>query len=282
MSDIHVHGFSRRQFVAAAGMLPLARMTGRVAAAGDTTFALRFQRLAWAGIRLELGEVALFIDAIAPDSKAGQPGPTPRSSCARRFALVTHHHGDHCDPATLKPLLGENGYLVAQDETARLFDSRIVNVQRARLHEPILLSRGNGEFVAWCVAGSDGLGGPQFSWIVDGGGKRIIHCGDTAWHGGWWNIARVYGPFDAAFLPINGFRQTGGMFAHVEQPMSLTPDQAALAARILGSRMAIPIHFGAGNAGYVEEPRALERFEEACKHQGVAARIVAPGDVVEL
>jgi len=283
VSDDQVHGFSRRDFVTAAGMLPLARMTGAVATTAAEPHPLQIQRLAWAGIRLELGDVTLFIDAIAPDPKSGQAGPPLDSSRTRRFALVTHHHGDHCDPVALKPLLGESGYLVAHDETARLFDNRIVNVQRSRSHEPILLSRGNGEFVAWCVAGSDGLGGPQFSWIVDGGGKRVIHCGDTAWHGGWWSIARVYGPFDAAFLPINGFRQIGGMFTHVEQPMSLTPDQAALAARILGARMVIPIHYGgAGNAGYVEESHALERFVHASKAQGVASRVLAPGDVIEL
>jgi L-ascorbate metabolism protein UlaG (beta-lactamase superfamily) len=180
-------------------------------------------------------------------------------------------------------VLGERGHLVAQEDIARLFDNRIVSVQPVRLHEPVLLSRARGEFVARCVPSSDGLGSPQVSWIVDGGGKRIIHCGDTSWHGGWWNIARAYGPFDAAFVPINGFRQSGGMFEHVEQPMSLTPEQAALASQILGARVVVPIHFGSkGDTSYVEESQALARFNDSAKKRGLIPRALAPGEIIAL
>ncbi len=34
--------------------------------------------------------------------------------------------------------------------------------------------------------------------------NRVIHTGDTLLHGYWWKIAHEYGPFDHAFLPING------------------------------------------------------------------------------
>src|SRR3569623_969626 len=95
------------------------------------------------------------------------------------------------------------------------------------------------------------------SLFVDGGGRRIIHCGDTAWHSGWWTTARAYGPFDVAFLPINGFRQQAGLFRRIEQPMSLTPEQAVQAGRILGARQVVPIHYGnSGNPDYVEERSA--------------------------
>ena len=172
---------------------------------------------------------------------------------------------------------------MAQEDVTRLFDNRIVNVQPVRLHEPVLLSRGSGEFVARCVSSSDGLGSPQVSWIVDGGGKRIIHCGDTSWHGGWWNIARAYGPFDAAFMPINGFRQSDGMFTHVEQPMSLTPEQAALASQILGARAVIPIHFGnTVDLSYREEPQALSRFKDFAIKRELVPKALAPGEIIAL
>jgi len=97
---------SRRSMLAA----PLAGgMTGvlgvaatEVAVANRATVPLKIQRLAWAGTRIELGGVTLFIDAIAPDPAGGQPGPPLTPGAGRNFALVTHHHSDHCDPQALK------------------------------------------------------------------------------------------------------------------------------------------------------------------------------------
>ena len=286
MNTADSHTLSRRSVLATTGLLPILALSGAgtaLAAGAPATAGMKVQRLAWAGVRLQVGAVAVFVDAIAPNPQIGIAGPELANPGTRAFALVTHHHGDHCDPAGLKPVLGEHGYLVAHDETARLFDNRIVNVQAARMHEPVFLSRGAGEFVARCVPAIDGLGGPQVSWVIEGGGKRVIHCGDTGWHGGWWNAARAYGPFDAAFLPINGFRQTDGMFTHVEQPMSLTPEQASLAARILGARAIVPIHFGGpADPGYVEEPQALARLTAAAAGCGVAIKTMAVGDIIDV
>ena len=273
---------TRRQLVAAAAampaldLLPITDPTARAAT-------ISIQRLAWAGIRLEFGNVALFIDAIAPDASNGLKGPSLESNLKRRFAIVTHHHDDHCSPASLIHILGEDGFLLAYEESARFIDNRTIKVQPTRLHEPNLISRGNGEFVARCAPASDGLGSPQVSWVIDAGGKRIIHCGDTQWHGGFWNIARAYGPFDVAFLPINGFRQTDGLFVSVEQPMSLTPEQAALVAHILKARLTIPIHYGnADEATYVEEPRAIERFSKEMTRRSLQYRVVEPGNLLEI
>src|SRR3546814_6380636 len=68
--------------------------------------------------------------------------------------------------------------------------------------EPQLL----GDFTATPVPASDGYGDVQMSWVVSAGGRRIFHGGDTLWHGHWWRIGRQFGPFDAAFLPVNGAR----------------------------------------------------------------------------
>ncbi len=34
-------------------------------------------------------------------------------------------------------------------------------------------------------------------------GKRILHGGDTLWHGYWWRTAEEHWPVDIALLPIN-------------------------------------------------------------------------------
>lgn len=274
---------TRRSLLAGAISLPLlGRLSVASAATRPQLAGVSIQRLAWAGVKIELAGVALFIDAVAPDPANGVIGPMLATKAARSFALVTHHHGDHCDPKALQPVLGEHGYLVAEDGVARQIMDRTVPVQSVRCHEPVFLSRGNGEFVARCVPASDGMGSPQVSWIVDGAGVKIIHCGDTAWHGGWWDIARAYGPFDVAFLPINGFKQTSGRYQEVTEPMSLTAEQAVEAAMILKPKTLVPIHFGSPGPGYEEEADALARFVRAATESRLATRVLAPGESLEL
>jgi L-ascorbate metabolism protein UlaG (beta-lactamase superfamily) len=272
---------SRRGVAAALAAAALAP-AGAARAQSRDGAGMRVQRLAWAGVKLSVGDVDLFVDARAPDAGDGAPGPQLESGAGRRFALATHHHGDHLDLRALQSVLGERGYLVVHEDVARLFDARVLHVQPVRTFEPVFLSRGGGEFVAWCAPASDGFGAPQVSWIIDGGGRRVIHCGDTIWHGSWWDIARAFGPFDAAFLPINGARQITGRYVEADQPMVLTPEQAASAARALGARLAVPLHYGGGAATYIEERNAEQRFMQAASARGVPIRIMSPGDRVTL
>ena len=240
---------------------------------------LKLQRLAWAGIRLELAGTTLLIDAIAPHADDGQPGPELTRGPGRTFALITHHHGDHFDPHALAPVLGENGYVVCGDETARLVTTHLVNIEPAQLYEPVFLTRSGGEFAAFAVPAVDGLGSPQVSWVIDAGGKRLIHCGDTLWHGHWWDITRAYGPFDIALVPINGFRNPNGRFLDEGIPMGMTPEQAAAAAHALRARLAVPIHYGLhGDRNYREAPNALQTFKSAALAKGIPVKVLDPGD----
>ena len=158
-----------------------------------------------------------------------------------------------------------------------------IQVQPVELHEPVFFSRSSAELVARAVPAADGLGHPQFAWVIDGGGKRIIHCGDTLWHGYWYEIARAYGPFDAAFLPINGFRQVGGRFIDSGVPMSLTPEQAVSGATILGVRLVVPIHYGnTADKNYFEVADPEANFLRAASARGVATKVLHPGEYLEL
>lgn len=184
----------RRGFVAGAAAFALAARPP----------ALRIQRLAWAGIRLQMPGATLFIDPLV---NAGVWGTSLRDrmiavddAIGDRFVLVTHRHPDHSDPAAIAAALGKDGTLVhGVGMTSPVAGAR---TRAAALYEPILL----GDFTATAVPASDGYGDPQVSWVVTAGGKRIIHAGDTMAHGHWWHIGRQLGPFDVAFLPVNGAR----------------------------------------------------------------------------
>jgi L-ascorbate metabolism protein UlaG (beta-lactamase superfamily) len=242
---------------------------------------LRAQRLAWAGVRLELDSASLWIDPLLNADVWGAALRDPlvpvRSDSAARYVLVTHRHPDHFDPAAIQAALGDDGTLVCTLENAALAAMRGFRPRVAQLHEPVLLA---DDFTATAVPAVDGYGDPQVSWIVTGGGRRIIHCGDTLWHGAWWHIGRQYGPFDAAFLPINGARFAWRKPVS-DVPAVLTPEQAVAAAVVLGARLLVPIHYGVtGAEGYAEQPDVEPRLATEAARRGVAIQIVQPGEWV--
>jgi L-ascorbate metabolism protein UlaG (beta-lactamase superfamily) len=269
---------SRREFLFAAGSLAAAGAVMPRVFAADPAPALRAQRLAWAGVRLQLGKDALFLDPLLnPDvwGAALKDAFIPVDAVeGARFVAVTHRHPDHFDPVAVRRALGDAGILVCTDDVAAAAASRGFRVRRAQLYEPLLL----GDFTATAVPASDGYGDPQVSWVVTGGGRRVIHCGDTLWHGSWWQIGRQYGPFDAAFLPINGAR-FGWRKPVSDIPAVMMPEQAVAAAQVLGAALVVPIHYGvAGAEGYAEAPHPEASLLEAARKRGQGIEIVRPGD----
>ena len=102
------------------------------------------------------------------------------------------------------------------------------------------------------------------SWLIEAGGKRILHLGDTMFHGWWWRITERFGAPNAVLAPINGARVS---LPH-RQPASplaaaMDPEQAALAAELLQADQLVPIHYdGYALPGLYEPvPDALNRLQ---------------------
>ncbi len=242
---------------------------------------LRIQRLAWAGIRLQLPQASLFIDPLVSPAVWGaalKDALIPVSDAiGDSQVLITHTHADHFDARAVAEALGRGGVLIHPAGTNPLPVPPGARARPAPLWEPQLL----GDFTATPVPASDGFGDPQVSWVVSAGGRRIFHGGDTLWHGHWWRIGRQLGPFDAAFLPINGAR-FGWRQPVSGQPGVLTPEQAVAAATVLGARCLIPIHYGvSGMAEYVEIEDPLARLRAAAREKPVAVQVLQPGDWVD-
>ncbi len=243
---------------------------------------IRIRRLPWAGILIESENVALFIDAIAPDSKKGQPADV-LATTREAHAIVSHNHGDHFSHDTVAGILGKNGLLVCQRAVADWIDQRGLRVQPVDLWQPVFFPRYGDDLVAFAVPAVDGWGVPQSSWVIDAGGIRIFHGGDTQWHGHFADFGRAYGPFDAAFLPINGARQQDGRFSDLGIPAVLTPEQAAAAAKLLRSKVIVPIHFGNPDPpSYVEVRDAVAALETAAKRMNVAVQTMDIGQSIEI
>jgi L-ascorbate metabolism protein UlaG (beta-lactamase superfamily) len=254
----------------------LASQAGRLAAHAPATATLRAQRLAWAGIRLQLDSGSLFLDPLINSKVWGDALKDEMisvdSASGDRFVLVTHRHPDHCDPETIRQALGDSGTLVYWAQ-AGIPDVPGVKRRAGALYEPLLL----GDFTATAVPAADGYGDPQVSWVVSARGRRIIHCGDTLWHGAWWRIGRQYGPFDAAFLPINGAKFLWrSPVADVASVMNA--EQAVAAAVVMGARLIVPIHYGvAGAEGYEEDRHAEEELRSFGRKRHIEVEILKPG-----
>jgi L-ascorbate metabolism protein UlaG (beta-lactamase superfamily) len=263
----------RRRFLAGAA---LALAGGAARAGAPAPAGMAAQRLGWAGIRLQVGETTLWIDPLA---NAAVWGAALRDTLSPiepasddRYVLVTHRHPDHDDPDAVARALGAGGTLLSASPTGPLPVPAGSRSRAVELYEPQLL----GDMTAIAVPAADGYGDPQVSWIVSGGGRRVIHCGDTLWHGHWWKIARL-GPFDAAFLPINGAR-FGWRKPASGLPGVMTPEQAAAAAEVIGARLIVPIHYGMRpSAEYTEAAHPAHALVAAADARHVDVEFVRAG-----
>jgi L-ascorbate metabolism protein UlaG (beta-lactamase superfamily) len=268
----------RRRFLvgfagaAAATLLPFGAL-----AAAAVPRTLRAQRLAWAGVRLQLPDSTLFIDPLISPGAWGRALPDRLvpvdDAVGETHVLVTHTHSDHFDGAAVAAALKHGGVLAYPAGLQPSLWPQGARGRPSALWEPQLL----GDFTATPVPASDGYGDTQVSWVVSAGGRRIFHGGDTQWHGNWWRIGRQFGPFDAAFLPINGAR-FGWREPASGQPGVLAPEQAVAAAVILGARVLVPIHYGvSGMDKYVEVDDPLGRVSQAARERDVPLQIMEPG-----
>jgi L-ascorbate metabolism protein UlaG (beta-lactamase superfamily) len=244
------------------------------------------RRLGWAGIQLESGGQRLAIDPIVGLGDLEQYCGAPRTelpppSGPLDAALVTHLHRDHADPdvlagvpLVLRPAVDSGEFLEVAATTAQEAIGGTV-VAPWETHTV-------GPFSVTAVPAVDGFGDPQVSWVVEAGGRRVIHCGDTVFHGHWWRIRMRCGAFDAAFLPVNGaVCEFPHRAPHSPYPADLDPEQAAAAAAILEAPVAVPIHYDTIHHPplYAQVDDPIGRFTAAA---GERARVLAIGEELAL
>lgn len=246
---------------------------------------VRITWLGWAGVEIEAQGERVVIDPLQDPAavfawlgeRAGAT-PLPGVVAAQPVAsagLLTHLHRDHADAAALAAALradatvyepvdygGENRERLAIIQA----DHELTAAGLVRHRVAAWTGAGVGPFVFTALPAVDGTGDPQVSWLVEADGKRVLHLGDTMWHGWWWRIRDRYGPPDVVLAPINGARLT---FPHRQPasslPGAMEPEQAILAAELLQAERLVPIHYGGYDLPGVYEPvgEPLERLSAA-------------------
>ena len=266
---------------------------------------MRLTWLGWAGVELEACDATVVIDPLedagavfAPlgERAAGTPLPqiVPPGAGRAVAGLVTHLHRDHADAKALAAALAPRAPVLEPPagggdalENLALAQAE-AELAAAGLHRVRVApweSTTAGPFTLTALPAADGVGDPQVAWLVEAGGTRVLHLGDTMFHGYWWRMARRHGPFDVVLAPVNG-AVVG--FPHRRPasplPVALDPAQAAIAAEILGARLTVPIHAEGYELDgvYRTVPDAAQRFAAAAAERDVPVRVLGVGETIEL
>lgn len=115
----------------------------------------------------------------------------------------------------------------------------------------------------------EGVIGPALAYLIDIGGHRIYHMGDTSIFSDIELFGELYDP-TITLVPVG---ETEGYFTE------LHPDEAALVAEWLPSNLFIPMHYAPGS----ENP---QQFREHAEIRGVTddaeLRLLDPGAAIEV
>lgn len=239
------------------------------------------RRLSWAGIEVIEGPCRLLVDALEDAKPLRSFLGVPRTPLVpvdvdrSTWALVTHLHADHCDRQLLARM--PPGQTLCHEPIAARLVGDGVGATALQLWETIAI----GPFRVTPVPSHDWRGDDQVAWVIESSGRRVIHCGDTIWHGYWYEIARRYSPFDMAFLPINGVIARLKGFTPTDVPATLTPEQAIEAAVVLGAGAACAIHHTVFRNPplYIEQADAVQRFLAAGQRRHLNAIVPADGEL---
>ena len=243
------------------------------------------EALTWIGhasFLVQLGGATALVDPVMSPRIAGfmprnvAPGLAWSALPKIDLVLVTHNHMDHMDGPTLKKLGPDPVYVVPRGlgywfERAGL--ARVLEMDWWQQEE---VAGMRVTFVPAEHWSRRGLQDVNTSWwggyVLEGGGVRVYHSGDTAWFDGFRLIGERCGPIDAAVLPIGAYEPRWFM-----QGQHMNPEDAVRAFQALGAARFVAMHWGTFKLTdeHLLEPPAFLR--EVWAHAGLPdSRLAVP------
>jgi L-ascorbate metabolism protein UlaG (beta-lactamase superfamily) len=191
-----------------------------------------------ASLLMEWNGQTIYFD---PSSREANFYELPKAS----MIFVTHHHGDHCDPAALKAISIDNTKTFMSglahekwNQGMILYPDQDININNIRIEVlpayNLVHKRDDGS--PYHVKGECN------SYIVTIGGKRVFVGGDTE------NTPEMKAMknIDIAFLPMN-------------LPYTMTPEMVADGAKGFRPKILYPYHYGKSDLNRLKELMADEK-----------------------
>lgn len=102
-------------------------------------------------------------------------------------------------------------------------------------------------------------------WLLEGGGAKIWHAGDSGYCPAFREIGERHGPIDFAMIPIGAYQPRGIM-----KPMHMNPEEASQVFDDARCRRAVGMHWGTFvlTDEPLQEPPLRLRREQKIRHPG--------------
>lgn len=209
--------------------------------------------LTWIGhasFLVQLGGRSLLIDPVMSSALGGlvprnvPPGLSWAALPQRIDAVfITHDHRDHMDEPTLK-ILGADKLFVVPQGLGTWFKRRgLRRVQEMTWWQEADIEGVRVTFVPSQHWSRRGLSDTNQSWwggyVLERGGVRVYHSGDTAWFDGFTQIAERCGEIHAAMLPIGAYAPRWFM-----RNQHIDPAEAVQAYQALKAKHFVAMHWG--------------------------------------
>jgi L-ascorbate metabolism protein UlaG (beta-lactamase superfamily) len=244
---------------------------------------LRITYLGHATLLIELDGVRVLTDPLLRDrlGPLRRHGPMPDAGTIGRLdaILVSHAHPDHFDRASLRSLTGgpvllvppglggaagRTGHAVTELATGRSVDVGDVTVTAVAARHWRWPAMPRARTIGFLLEGS----------------TSVYFAGDTGFFA---RMEALRGRVDVALLPVGRWGPHPG-------PIRLGPKSASRVARVVGARVAIPIHWGTFYPVGLHrvwpdallEPARLFADAAAREAPGVEVRILQPGETTRV
>jgi L-ascorbate 6-phosphate lactonase len=228
-----------------------------------------FTWLGQAGFLMRAGGTTVLVDPYLSEraERLYPPPLDPSTLTGVDLVLCTHEHLDHLDLPTIVAVAGASpdARFVVPAPVVRQVTNAGVPLERvvaAVAHEPLFdlavpvfpIPARHGVDVVDAYTYGEELSGGQIrylGYVVELGGARIYHAGDTIWWPGQEDALRALG-VQVALLPINGrdpVREGDNIVGNLDHR------EAALLADAAGVDLLVPMHWDlfAGNVGFPDQ-----------------------------